>query len=219
MNASSGTQSQDPATWEREADLARKAACGNREALSVLLEGARPAIYQWARARVGDGDTAEDVTQVVLLRLLSHFPSFRGESRFSTWLFRITANECCERSRRRASRRRCEGAHATECQAVGSLGEPSESFDGRRLESVVRDLAGTLPPVQEGVFRLVDLDGLRPHEAATMMGTSPLAVRSSLCRARKKIRGLLMDSRPQFVREIRSERPELAGLPPRCFSG
>jgi RNA polymerase sigma-70 factor (ECF subfamily) len=168
-----------------------KGPSGDAEALAALLARARPVVYRWAFSRLEDSDDAEDVTQAVLCRVWSGISSFRGDSKFSSWLYRITANEVGVHWRREARRQLNSdivGAvvHGTPTQPRGP-----EQIEDAELCGLVRSVACALPALQLAAFRLVDLDGLRPCEAAGLLGRSQTNVRSSLCRARQRIRELV----------------------------
>jgi RNA polymerase sigma factor (sigma-70 family) len=74
-----------------------------------------------------------------------------------------------------------------------------ERVDRQRAAGAVRDAAETLPPLQQAAFQLVDLDGMKPCEAARELGKTQTTLRSSLCRARKKIRELVEECRRELV--------------------
>ena len=190
---------------ERHSLLVNEATEGDPEALSALLESARPMVYRWAAARTQDLDDAEDITQAVLLRLYSSLPVFRGESRLSSWLYRVTINEISGFSRKR-TRERTKALlwNESKIQNLTTTSGP-DRIDQKRAVGVVREAASTLPSLQLATFRLVDLDGLRPCEAAKALGKTETNIRSSLCRARKKIRKLVRQARRALSEDMTSE--------------
>lgn len=190
---------------EQHSPLVAEASRGNVEALTALLESARPVVYRWAALRTRDLDDAEDVTQMVLLRLFSGLPAFRGESRLSSWLYRVTLNEisgfCRKQAREQTQARRWSKA---ELHDLTTCCDP-DRIDHQRAGGLVRDAASTLPPLQQAAFRLVDLDGLRPCEAARELGKTQSTIRSSLCRARRRIRELVRECRQELVLHFEQE--------------
>jgi RNA polymerase sigma-70 factor (ECF subfamily) len=161
----------------------------------------RASVFGWVAAKAHDPDDAEDITQRVMLRVLTHFDTFRGESRLSSWLYRIAANEVASFYRGRWREVHGLDGHA-EPDPAYTAHSVQERLDGERLKAAVQDLAATLPPLQQATLRLVDLGHLKPCEAARALGKSEGNVRSSLCRARAKIRGLLRESRLRLVEEL-----------------
>ena len=178
------------------------AAAGDARAMDLLLKRARPVVYRWALERTGNGDAAEDVAQAVLLRVVQRLSTFRGESRLSSWLYRVTVNEARGLHRREARERSNDLAWHREMGREAADPREVEKEAGMRVEGVVRSVACTLPPLQLAAFRLVDLDGLKPRDAARALGRTQTALRSSLCRARRRIRDLLVEHRREMVAEL-----------------
>ena len=172
---------------QRYSSLIKQAAEGDAEALTLLLRAARPVIYGWASQMTGDPDEAEDITQAVLVRVWGSLPGFRGDSRISSWLFRITANQVSENRRREKAQLTKARAWAAQCPKSQNPFQPP-SLDLSGFVESVRAVALDLPPVQRATFKLVALDGYKPCEAARELGKTQTTIRSTLCRARKKVR-------------------------------
>lgn len=187
----------DPADVDQ---LARRAATGDEQAFDALVRASYGRIHRWALVRVGDADDASDVTQRVLVRLHSRLSSWEGRGRFTTWLYRMTANEASSWSRRatrraaqlgRWSKQEVEGAAAS---AVGS-----ESLDQERLLALVRTFFMDLPPRQRQVLDLVDFQGFSPGETAEMLRMNSNTVRANLLKARRSLRGRILAERPDAL--------------------
>lgn len=168
-------------------------------------------VFDWALAKAGDSDEAEDITQRVLLRVLTYLSSYRGESSLSAWLYRITANEVASHYRReRRDRIRMGDLEASSSEPRMSEDRLPCRIDGERLRMAVEDAVRELPPLQQLAITMVDLDGFKPCEAAHTLAKSQETVRSSLCRARKKVRDLVSKSRTQLVMELIPSRSRFA---------
>ncbi|HLD65842.1 MAG TPA: sigma-70 family RNA polymerase sigma factor, partial [Pseudomonas sp.] len=130
---------------EIDLDWLRLAQQGELAALDRLLLAIQPAIYNLAMRMLGQREDAQDATQEILLRITTHLSSFRGESRFSTWMFRVASNYLLTaRSRAKESPllslegleqklglglQLAERALATGLRQLG----PDEKLDARRL--------------------------------------------------------------------------------------
>ena len=167
---------------------------GDPEALGTLLENARAVIHRWALVRIQDPDDAEDITQMVLLKLHSRLSNFRGESKLSSWLYRITVNEVAGLYRRRLREKARTDAWVQSGLCPSTCNPDPERIDRERTARWIRHASGDLSPLQLAAFQLVDLEGLRPCEAAKELGRSQGNIRASLCRARKKIRALVVEA-------------------------
>src|SRR5258708_5408305 len=75
-----------------DTDLVRSAAAGDREALESLVEGIQDRVYGLALRMLWHPEDARDATQEILLRVVTHLSSFRGDSAFLTWVYRVAAN-------------------------------------------------------------------------------------------------------------------------------
>ncbi len=72
--------------------LVEKAKQGNRQALEKLIKKIQSRIYDLSLKMLGFAEDAEDATQEIIIKIITHLSSFRGESLFKTWSFRIAAN-------------------------------------------------------------------------------------------------------------------------------
>jgi len=176
------------------------AARGDPEALATLLRAARTVVHRWALLRTQDPDDAEDITQMVLLKLYSRLPAFRREANLSSWLFRITVNEVSGlcRSRKREEAKADAWTRSGLCPTT--FDPDLEGIDRANTVRKIRQASVNLSPLQLAAFQLVDLEGLRPCEAAEELGRTQGNIRSSLCRARRRIRELVLEARKELDR-------------------
>jgi RNA polymerase sigma-70 factor (ECF subfamily) len=159
-----------------------------------------PRIYHLARRLLGNDADAEDVTQEVLLRLLSKLDTFRGESAFPTWLHRVTVNAALGHRRKRAARAEHEvhdpldtlfenGKHAAPVRHW-SVRPEQETLDKETHELIEKAIA-ELPEIYRDVYVLADVEGLPNAEIGEMLHLSVPAVKSRLHRARLLMRSAL----------------------------
>ena len=79
-------------TKEELQSLIEKATAGEKEALETLVTGIQDMVFNLSLRMLGTFPDAEDAAQDILLKVITHLSSFRGESAFSTWVFRIAVN-------------------------------------------------------------------------------------------------------------------------------
>jgi len=191
------TRNRDP-----DPDLIRRAGNGHGPSLRSLLEEVAPWVSQWAVARTGDPDEAQDLAQEVLILMVKKLPSFRGESRFSTWLFTVTRNQAIEGHRSRKRQERKMERFATHMAGEGpSAPDTDASVDQGRMASIVRTFLRKLPPRQREVFQMAELQGLTSPEIGELLGLDPGSVRAALFKARRTLRKMILDHHPEFVEE------------------
>jgi RNA polymerase sigma-70 factor (ECF subfamily) len=104
-----------------ERELLLRARTGEREAVAILLHRHRTPIFRLCFQILRDSDAAEDAAQEVLLRGFEKMPGFRGESEFSSWLYRIALNHCLEVKRTLARREALQPESPT-CHSVDFSG-------------------------------------------------------------------------------------------------
>ena len=170
-------------------ELAERAGKGEREALGRLAGALRPLICRWALVMTGDPDDAEDVAQVVLMKTLGSIQSFDGRSRVTSWVYRITRNASLDHQHRKKRDLRLADRLGQLGQAAAPrLENPLDRIEMKRTLRLIRTLLRKLPMRQREVFDLVDLQGLKPKEAADLLEMNPNTLRVHLLRARRRMR-------------------------------
>jgi RNA polymerase sigma-70 factor (ECF subfamily) len=175
---------------------------GDADALSAVVSAVRPHVErQLMRYPVGEEDR-RDLLQATLLQVVRRLGSFRGDSSFSTWLFRVTANEALMlmRSQRRHRTRLVEGLDFEDLAALPAVndGETETRGDVRaaneQRDALVRSALEELPEdYRKVVVAHYHLD-LGLQEIADRFKMTESAVRSRLHRARTRLRAILEES-------------------------
>ncbi|MCZ0934056.1 MAG: RNA polymerase sigma factor [Gemmatimonadetes bacterium] len=170
-------------------ELVEGARQGERGARERLAGALRPLVCRWALVMTGDPDDAEDVAQVVLMKTLSSIGSFDGRARVTSWVYRITRNASLDHQReKRQEQRLAEKAEWLAESRAPELEDPLDDIEMKRTLRLIRTLVTKLPMMQREVFDLVDLQGLRPGEAARLLEMNPNTLRVHLLRARRRMR-------------------------------
>jgi len=183
--------------------LVRRVRGGNTAAFDELANRVRFRVRRWAQRFLGDGDEAEDVAQVVLVRMHERLDEFEGRSRFASWLYRITRNVALER-RRIEERRQVLLARELPSLHVSSEESDHDTGDAVRVEHLIASYFSALSPRQREVFELIELRGLSTADVATRLGIEPTTVRVLLLRARRVIRTRMLADHPDLLKEHRS---------------
>ncbi|MCC7265667.1 MAG: sigma-70 family RNA polymerase sigma factor [Candidatus Latescibacteria bacterium] len=170
-------------------DIGLIAACqqGDATALRQVFERYQDQVYRLCRHMAGNAQDAEDLTQECFVQAFGHLHSFRGDSAFGTWLFRIAAN-CCLGARRKR--------HAAFVPLDPDLPQPGGS--GPEDQLLRRELAGrveaaiaALPANQRLLFVLGTQLEMPYQQIGLIAGCSEDAVKMRLHRARKQVREAL----------------------------
>jgi RNA polymerase sigma-70 factor (ECF subfamily) len=168
---------------EQELTLATIEACrrGDRDAFRVLYEAYKDKVYSMALYFFhGDAATAADVTQHVFLKLMGNIGQFRGESGFSTWLYRFVANACVDRTRTGGARApMVDPAVLDDLPAAGS---PEDDFARAQIAISVQSAVSTLAPKIRMAVLLRYFEDLSYAEMAAVLKCSIGTVASRLSR-------------------------------------
>ncbi len=171
--------------------LLRLYAHGDATAARRLSARLLPRVYAHAKRLLGDAMEAEDVAQEAMLRLWRTAPEWRpGEAKVTTWLYRVTANLCIDRLRKRRGVGLDEIAEPVDPQP----GVAQQMQDRSRHEALQAALA-TLPERQRQAVVLRHIEGLSNPEIAQVMEISPRAVESLTARGKRALAALLAGRR------------------------
>ena len=170
-------------------ELVEGARQGERGALERLAGALRPLVCRWAPGLTGGPRDAEDVAQLVLMKTLNSIASFDGRARVTSWIYRITRNASLDHQKaKRREQRLAERAEWLAEARAPQLVDPLDEIEMERTLRLIRTLVTELPMAQREVFDLVDLQGLKPAEAARLLEMNPNTLRVHLLRARRRMR-------------------------------
>ncbi len=176
-------------------DLVAAAQRGDRAALEALVKKHQAWIYNIAWRMVGSPHDAEDVTQEILIKMMTKLSTFQGKSGFRTWLYRIAANHVINMKRRRTEYFFTSFERHNEVRKAldGDIPDPqSVPIDVNLLieETKIGCMSGMLlclDRTQRLVFTLGGVLGVDSVLGAEIMETSPANFRQQLSRARKQL--------------------------------
>ena len=199
---------------EPSAVLVRRAQAGDKDALSALVQSQQTYVYSIAMSLMHNPADAADMTQEAFVRLLRSLHTYRAETKFTTWLYRLVTNICLDGLRRRGrgvdSLDEPTGSHSGE-DAV-TPGErladkdrwthPEEEVELRESAAEVRNALSRLPTAQRLALTLHYFEEMRYEDIAIVLSIPIGTVMSRLSRARDKLRRLLGES-PSSLRVVK----------------
>jgi RNA polymerase sigma-70 factor (ECF subfamily) len=179
-----------------ERALIQRCIAGDAVAFEPLVEKYRQRVWRLAYQVLHDREEAWDVAQEAFVRAFHSLPSFRGQSAFYTWLFRITVNVATDRHRQRGAQARAFGPErVTEEEWARSTPDPGRGPDQEAARAEqrerIRRALDALPPKARTIIMLSDVEGLSYREIAEVLNCPIGTVMSRLHNARKRLKGLL----------------------------
>ena len=171
-----------------EQDIIRRAQKGDSEAFRTLVEGYQTQVYRLAARMCGES-AADDVTQEAFVAAWRALPSFRGDCRFSTWLYRLTTNAAIDLLRREKRHRNADDI--TELDLSDDGPSPQELAERGETQEAVRRALGQLSEEHRQVLLLRYMQELDYGEIADALEISEGTVKSRISRAKGRLRELL----------------------------
>jgi len=179
---------------------------GDKEVLSELLSRYYSRVYRLCYGILRNSHDAEEVIQEIFLRVFQKLDLFKGESSFSSWLYRVAINTTYMKLREK------RGGDMLSFEEVGKLldeqvieggggewvSKPDDELLTEEANKIIGEAISHLPEEFQKVVILRDLDGLSTEEVGRLLGLTPSAVKSRLHRARLFLRKRLDD----FYRQL-----------------
>ena len=184
------------ATTEDEHRLIEQFRKRSSDAMEGIVSRYEQSLYNFGLRMCGQKEDAEDIIQETFLSAFRYLDDFREETRLKNWLFKIAANACYRKRRRK----KCEPEHELSLESLlgdGAGGQydipdwsedPAENLFRSELKEIINEAVLSLPPKYRMSFTLRDMEGFSTEEAADIMGVTPQAVKTRLHRARLFLR-------------------------------
>ncbi len=186
----------------RETRLVRRLRDREERAFREMVDEYGDRVFNLTYRMLGSREEAEDLAQEVFITVFKSIDTFRGDSKFSTWLYRITANHCKNRIKylaRRHERGKAELDERAEGAADGpSLASPRPSprpdlqMEGAEMERVLQEAIAELEEEQRILVILRDVEDLSYEEICAITELPEGTVKSRLHRARLALRKKLL---------------------------
>lgn len=185
-------------TREEEYAVIRRVCAGDADAFETLVTAYQKQVYNLALRTVGSEEDAADMTQEAFLRAYRSLGSFRGDSKFSVWLYRLTTNICIDFLRSRGRRPTVslttvdEDDEPQEMEVADDRFDPVQSLERAELRRAVQRGLNALPEDYRRILMLRELSGMSYAEIGQVLRLEEGTVKSRLFRARKKLCDFLL---------------------------
>ena len=185
------------ATNDEEHQLIERFREGAPEAMEEIVTRYEDTLYNFGFRMCGHKEDAEDILQDTFLSAFRYLDGFREETRLKNWLFKIAANACYRKRRKKKGEPDFELSLEALLPGDGAAGQydipdwssdPSERLLQSELKQVIGEAVRALPPKYRMVFNLRDMEGFSTEETASILEITPQAVKTRLHRARLFLR-------------------------------
>lgn len=183
---------------EEDFELLAKFKKGDQHAFELLVRKYKTTVFNTIYSIMGNAQEADDIAQEVFLKVYTKADSFKGESSFSTWLYRVTVNRCIDELRRRKNK---IISYETEFNQEEKLklkdvlasreNDITEKLRQKELQDIIQKAMNSLPEKYRIILTLKEIEGLSYKEISQIMKISLAKVKIWLFRARQKLKGKL----------------------------
>ena len=186
-------------TREQEAAIVRKVLGGDANAFETLVLEYEKNVYNIALRMTGNSEDAADMTQEAFIKAYNSLQAFRGDSKFSVWLYRIVSNVCLDFLRSKNRRPTVslsvedDDGEDTQLDVADESQSPELLLDRKLTRDSVRRGLDSLPPDYRQILLLREIQGLSYDEIAQALSLEVGTVKSRIFRARKRLCTFLID--------------------------
>ncbi|MCX7614155.1 MAG: sigma-70 family RNA polymerase sigma factor [Clostridiales bacterium] len=195
-----------------ESTLIQQIKNGDEHAFEQIVTLYEKKIYNMAYRTCQNGQDAMDITQEVFLRVFRSIKSFKEESSFSTWIYRIATNMCIDFARRSAKNNTIsltvydEDGNMTDMEIADETYSPEAYFEKEELRREIEKGLMALSPEHRHIIILRDMNGFSYLEIAEILKLEEGTVKSRLARARAKLVSIITNG--NFFKENQSNISE-----------
>jgi len=174
--------------------LIEKLKQGDEAAFKQVVETWQSMVYNTALGILQNAEDAEDVAQEVFVQAYQSVKTFKAESKFSTWLYRITISKALDHLRRKKRKKRfayVQSLFGAENQTIieqPDFHHPGVALDNKERAAILFKAIDRLPENQKIAFSLHKLEGLSYQEISEVMKTTLSSVESLMHRARNNLK-------------------------------
>jgi RNA polymerase sigma factor (sigma-70 family) len=172
---------------------------GDQSGFSAIMDLYQDMVYNTAISIVQNAEDADDITQEVFVQVYLSIHSFKGESKLSTWLYRITISKALDHEKKKKRKKRAGfvqslfGALANQSLHTVEFNHPGIQLEKKESAAELFKALKQLPEKQRIAFTLHKLEGQSNQQIAEIMNTSLYAVESLMGRAKSNLKKILYD--------------------------
>ena len=205
-------------TREQEAAVIQAVLDGDVNAYEALVKEYEKNVYNLALRMTGNSEDAADMAQEAFIKAYNSLTAFRGDSKFSVWLYRIVSNVCLDFLRSRSRKQTVslstenDDGEDVELDIADETHSPEQLLDRSLTRDAVRRGLTALPPDHREILLLREIQGLSYEEIADVLGLEAGTVKSRIFRARKKLCSFLIKDGniPEFVSSSKERGGDLS---------
>lgn len=180
---------------------------GDTNAFSVLVEKYKDMVFTLSMKMLKDRDEAEEAAQDAFVKVFKSLSQFKSESKFSTWIYKVTFNTCLDRLKRNKRLKAVISLDESGEQEATSLINVLDSIEKKERKEMIQDCLQLLPGEESFLLTLYYFEEQSLEEIAKIIGINPNNVKIRLYRSRKKLTAIMKERlEPEILQYYERER-------------
>ncbi|WP_452225844.1 RNA polymerase sigma factor [Lacinutrix cladophorae] len=173
---------------------------GETKAFAVLVDRYKDLVFTLAMQMVKNREEAEEVSQDTFIKVFKKLQHFKGDSKFSTWIYRITYNTCLDRIKSNKWKQNTVAINEFTEQEVKTLDNALSNLEATERKQAIHDCLQMLPANDCALLTLYYFEELSLEEIAKVIGVKANNVKVKLFRSRKKLTTILQNKlEPEII--------------------
>lgn len=166
---------------------------GDASAFAVLVDRYKDLVYTLALRMMKHREEAEEAAQDTFIKVYKSLNKFKGDSKFSTWIYRVAYNTCLDRLKKNKRQQYTVAINEYTEHQVKTLDNALDQIEAKEREQAIQDCLALLPSEDSFLLTLYYFEELSLDEIAKIVGLKPNNVKVKLFRSRKKLATILKE--------------------------
>ncbi|MCF8272485.1 MAG: sigma-70 family RNA polymerase sigma factor [Flavobacteriaceae bacterium] len=175
---------------------------GNSNAFSVLVDRYKDLVFSLALKMVKNREEAEEIAQDTFVKVFKSLSKFKGDSKFSTWIYKVTYNTCLDRLKKNKREQHVVSIDEFNLNQIKSLDNALDLMEAEERNKTIQDCINLLPSDDAFLLTLFYFDEQSLEEIAKVVDLTPNNVKVKLFRSRKKLATILKERLEPEIIEV-----------------
>ena len=173
---------------------------GNTNAFNILVDRYKDLVYSLALKMVKNREEAEEVAQDTFIKVFKSLSKFKGDSKFSTWIYKVTYNTCLDRLKKQKREQQVVSIDEFNTNQIKSIDNALDKMENEEREKAIQDCIQLLPADDAFLLTLFYFEEQSLEEIAKVIGLTANNVKVKLFRSRKKLTTILKEKlEPEII--------------------
>jgi len=173
---------------------------GNTNAFNILVDRYKDLVFSLALKMVKNREEAEEVAQDTFIKVFKSLSKFKGDSKFSTWIYKVTYNTCLDRLKKTKREQQVVSIDDFNTNQIKSIDNALDKMEDKEREKAIQDCINLLPSDDAFLLTLFYFEEQSLEEIAKVIGLTANNVKVKLFRSRKKLTTILKEKlEPEII--------------------